>query len=48
MSLCSASVFRAVRWPNARKPSYILVESPPAEAKWLAIRDRLGRAAKPM
>ncbi len=41
-------LYAALRSADARKPSAILIESPADAAQWLAVRDRLGRAARPL
>ena len=42
------NLYSTLRTADAENPDHILIESPPVEGQWLALRDRLGRAAKAM
>ena len=39
-------LYAALRSADVRRPAGIFVELPPADAQWLAVHDRLGRAAR--
>jgi L-threonylcarbamoyladenylate synthase len=38
-------LYATLRQLDAAGPETVMVEAPPASAEWLAVRDRLGRAA---
>jgi L-threonylcarbamoyladenylate synthase len=41
-------LYSALRSADVRSPAYILLQFPPATPQWLALRDRIVRAARPL
>jgi L-threonylcarbamoyladenylate synthase len=45
---CARQFYARLHEADARHPSAILIELPPDEPEWVAIRDRIFRATKPI
>ena len=46
--LCARQLYQSLRDADRQNPEMILIEMPPSEPQWLAVRDRLSRAARPI